>query len=271
MPDLYVIYHQNCPDGFGAAWAMHQHLRGENLHAQYIPAAHGHGPPPMEAGKPLYIFDFSYSRQVMEALAEAHPLTLLDHHRTAQEELEGLEGQHIEIDTSVSGAHMAWRHLMPERDVPDLVRYIEDRDLWKFQLPNSREVSAALWSHPLDFRVWDQLDTRRLAQEGTPILRHQQRIVEDITAHTVWTQVRGYRIPAVNTPVLQSEVCEVLLKQNPGVPFAGAFYDRDGPDGPERKWSLRSEENFDVSEIARHFGGGGHPQAAGFSTPGRPA
>ena len=40
--------------------------------------------------------------------------------------------------------------------------------------------------------------------------------------------------------------------------------DRDG----QRKVSLRATDGrVDVSRIAREFGGGGHPQAAGFSTP----
>ena len=45
-------------------------------------------------------------------------------------------------------------------------------------------------------------------------------------------------------------------------PFAACYFCR--ADG-KRQWSLRSRGNFDVSEVARRFGGGGHNNAAGYT------
>ena len=77
--------------------------------------------------------------------------------------------------------------------------------------------------------------------------------------------IMDHTVPVVNTPVLMSEACEALLENNPQADFAGAYFDRREPSKTIRKWSLRSNTSFDVSQIAKKLGGGGHVQAAGFT------
>ena len=56
----------------------------------------------------VFMIDFSYQRPVMEQLlADVATLTVLDHHKSAQEDLDGLGG-FIEFDMERSGAMMAW-------------------------------------------------------------------------------------------------------------------------------------------------------------------
>lgn len=264
MGPIYVIYHKGCMDGFGAAWAAHRGLSKHGLQAEYLPASYGDAPPDIVPGTRIYVLDFSYSRDVMDDLASKYKVILLDHHATAMRDMEGAPYCHF--DMNKSGAHLAWRHFNPDEDLPALIRYIEDRDLWKWQLPESREVSAALASHPHTFDVWDTLEVPELAREGRAILRCQEKIVESIARQAIWTDVAGYSVPVVNTSVLQSEACEALLAQYPDAAFAGAFYQRPASDGgADQKWSVRSRPGFDVSQVAKQFGGGGHPQAAGFN------
>jgi len=40
--------------------------------------------------------------------------------------------------------------------VPLFLKYIEDKDLWKFSLPFSKEVSRWFAGLPSDFNVWDR-------------------------------------------------------------------------------------------------------------------
>ena len=69
-------------------------------------------------------------------------------------------------------------------------------------------------------------------------------------------------MPAVNSPILNSEIGEALLERFPEAPFV-AIYSNAG-DG-EQRWSLRSRASeFDVSQLASQMGGGGHQPAAGF-------
>lgn len=255
----FILYHAKCADGFGAAWSAWRKLGDE---ASYVPVSHGNPPPVLPEGATVYILDFCYPRDVITALHEQmSSLTILDHHRTAEAELEGLDYGHF--DNSKSGAVLAWEHFHPDEDVPELLRYVMDRDLWHHALPNSREVSAALASHPMDFELWSQLEPAKLAREGEPILRYQQQQVALLADQARFDLMEGHRVPFVNAPVLGSEVGEELLQRHPDSPFAVMYFDRG--DGV-RQWSLRSRADFDVSEIARTYQNGGHRQAAGFET-----
>ena len=261
--NVNVLYHRDCADGFGAAWAAYRKLGYAGV--RYHSCSYGEPPPEMKHGSVVYILDFSFPRNVMLELMERHEVVLLDHHETAEEEIGDLPGCHF--DTSHSGAVLAWRWFHEESkipEIPEILLYVEDRDLWKWELPDSRDISAALESYPKDFRVWDQLDAGKLAREGEAILRHNRLQVERIVRHSGWRTIGDWTVPVVNTPLLASEACEALLEKFPDAPFAAAYHDR----GDQRKWSLRSGGEFDVSEVARSLGGGGHSHAAGFLTAG---
>lgn len=251
-PDV-VLYHAECADGFGAAWALWKRFPS----AQYTPVKHGTPPPQDLAGRSVLIVDFSYPRPTLEALAESTKhLAVLDHHITAQQALAGFP--HACFDQDRSGAVLAWEwaHDGPP---PWLLRYIQDKDLWRWALPLSREINAALASYPLDFRVWDGLTQKTLETEGRAILRHEQELVGKIVAEAVLVSFHGETVPAVQSAVLTSQVGERLSE---GHPFCLIWHDRDG----RRYFSLRSREGHaDVGAIAAAYGGGGHTHAAGFS------
>ncbi|HLE70380.1 MAG TPA: phosphoesterase [Vicinamibacteria bacterium] len=254
-----VLYHAFCADGFGAAWAAWKRL-GDG--ASYVPVQHGVPPPPIPAGSEVYILDFAYSRAETEAIHErASTLRVIDHHRTAEEELRGLD--YAIFDNQKSGAVLSWEFFHPGEPVPEILRYVMDRDLWLHQLPRSREVFSGLSSYPMDFEVWSALDVERLAEEGTVSLRYQSELVGLVCASVRMETLAGYRVPVVNAPLLGSEVGEELLKRYPEAPFVAIYFDRG--DG-KRQWSLRSREDFDVAVVARLFQNGGHRQAAGFES-----
>ena len=264
MTQTYVLYHANCPDGFGAAWAFHSHLGcrecGEPV--DYIPQSYGDPLPEMEPGSQVFILDFSYPRETMTELQDAHErVVLLDHHKTAAEELDGVPNCHI--DQRHSGAFLAWQYFNPMESPPELIMYVQDRDLWHWELPGSREISEAIASYPHTFGTWDKFDIDDLAREGTTLLRHTNIQVEKLVLLATGITVAGWpNIPAVNTPLNISETGEALLKKYPDAPFAATYFESGG----QTRWSLRSRntQDVDVSDIARSMGGGGHPNAAGF-------
>jgi hypothetical protein len=254
-----VLYHANCADGFGAAWAAWHKLGDE---ATYRPVRHGVPAPVLPEGSSVYILDFCYSREVIVAMRKRFAeLQIIDHHRTAEEALKGLD--YAVFDNSKSGAVLAWEHFHPEEPVPLLLRYVMEHDLWRYELPQSREVYSALSSYPMDFEVWNGLEVSELAKEGVPIHRYKKEQVALLCDQARFEELAGYRVPIVNAAVLGSEVGEELLRRYPEARFVVIYFDRG--DGI-RQWSLRSREDFDVSEIARQFQNGGHRQAAGFET-----
>ena len=254
-----ILYHGHCADGFGAAWAAWRKLGDD---ASYVPVLHGAPPPELPRETAVTILDFSYSRVEMLSMRERHKeLRVIDHHRTAEVALSGLD--FATFDNSKSGAVLAWEHFHPGVDVPELLRYVMDRDLWLHELQHSREVSAALASYPMDFKVWNELDVAALAKEGVPILRYQREQVRLACQQARFDDLAGHQVPVVNATVFGSEIGEALLSLHSEAPFVVIYFDR--ADG-KRQWSLRSREDFDVSRIARLFHNGGHRQAAGFET-----
>lgn len=255
---LLVLYHANCWDGFCAAWICHS-VHGK---AEYVPVQYGQMPPDV-TGRDVLIIDFSYPREQLLAMkAAANSLEVLDHHKTAAEALAGLD--FCVFDQSKSGGRLTWEKFYGSRPSPWLVDYTEDRDLWTWKLPASREINASLRTLPLDFDAWDLLNanpdaTSIMRTEGAAILRAEKMIVDQHVRNAHEIVIDGHKVLCVNATSLHSEIAGELAK---GRPFGVCWFEGDDN---ERVYSLRSRaEGIDVSEIAKAHGGGGHRNAAGF-------
>ena len=250
-----VLYHADCADGFGAAWALWKRFP----QAEYIPVRHGHTPPSGLNGKHVLMVDFSYARNVIEQINRvAASFQILDHHVTAQAALAGLPYAYFDIKKSGAILAWEWAHQEPAHW---LIQYIQDKDLWEWRLPKSREISAALASYPFSFTVWDRLDQSKLEIEGRAILRLEEILIDKMVQEAVLVSFQGEMVPALYSPVMTSQIGERLCQ---GFPFCIIWHQQDR----RRYFSLRSRpDTTDVSVIAAKFGGGGHIRAAGFSLP----
>lgn len=260
-----IIYHANCPDGTGAALAAYLKF-GEG--AEYHPKKFGDPPPTPGrlSDRFVYILDFSYPRERLIGMSQAAiSLRVIDHHKTAAADLEGFPWATFDMDHS--GAVLAWRHFFPDQEIPELLLYIEDRDLWRWALPHSLEINAALHAYGLDFRKWVQFvkcwqsHKADLVQEGRAILMAREEMMRVIVDKAERVCLGGFEAQAANAPVLVSEVASVLAERFPPLGIAWHW------DGVSQIYlvSLRSVGEFDVSRLAREFGGGGHRNAAGFT------
>ena len=253
----HVLYHARCDDGFGAAYSAWLVL---GQAAQYIPVAHGEPPPALPDDAIVAMVDFSYKRSIVLGLHEKlQGLVILDHHLTAQSELAGLDFVHFDMDKS--GAHLSWQFFHPGKELPELLSYIEDKDLWRFRLPQSKEVTAALRSYPMSFELWDELKVDDLRREGSSLLRFQEQLVESACQRFRMARLLDWDVPIVNATEFRSEIANRLCELYPTAAFAAAYYDNDAG---YRSWSLRSIGDFDVSAVAHRVGGGGHKNASGF-------
>jgi hypothetical protein len=269
------FHHAGCPDGFGAAWAVWRAWRDD---AHYIPRGHEDALDPRAfEGAQVVFVDIAPSNPLLRQLGElAERVVVLDHHLSARDrfaadpdlgrELAG--GPHcVHFDLDHSGAVLAWRHFHPDDPVPELLRYVEDQDLWYWKLPRSEEVNAAIGSYPQEFEVWEELAARPiadLADEGEPIARANQIEVENTlrAAHPIRLGER--RVEAVNAPQLRSALGHELAKRAAFGPAWGLVYRFAGG---RVHASIYSIGDLDVSEVAAEYGGGGHRNAAGFSVP----
>lgn len=295
------IYHGKCADGFTAAWAVHLALDDQVEFHEGI----YQNPPPDVTGRDVVMVDFSYKRPVLDEMAKkARSILVLDHHKTAeadlaadgnyvvdfgaysgginwerflrnadQDQMEGCPYARIYrvFDMTRSGALIAWEFFHPGQPVPLLVRYVSDRDLWKFAMPASREINAYIFAHEYTFQNWRYLDStldgevgvNQVASMGMAIeLKHHKDVAELTAAFKRRMTIGGYEVWVANIPyTLTSDAGHLMAK---GEPFAACYWDT--PEG--RVFSLRStDEGLDVSEIAKQYGGGGHRNASGFRLP----
>lgn len=278
------IYHANCADGFGAAWAVRRYFGDGNV--SFHAALHGDAPPDA-AGRDVVIVDFCYARPALDHMAaRASSVLVLDHHKTAHDDLRDVpdpagwdawlaarpangNGHKLGavFDMDRSGAGLTWDFFFPGTPRPRLLDHVEDRDLWRFRLDGTREIQAALFSYPYDFALWDRLmardDLGGLRAEGAVIERKHFRDIDELLGVCLRRlTIGGHDVPVANLPyTLINDATHRLAE---GEPFAACYYDK--ADG--RVFSLRStEDGLDVSAIARSYGGGGHEHAAGFQVP----
>jgi oligoribonuclease NrnB/cAMP/cGMP phosphodiesterase (DHH superfamily) len=293
---ILFIYHGKCFDGFTAAWVFDK-LRSLSVGltdrpVEYFAANYGSDPPDCK-GKEVWIVDFSYKRDVMlEKIIKPSTRTFMfDHHKSAEEALDDILGEvrrmglqrdqdkvifdntrcgsailHDEMMRDVgrrAGAHRPHptgrRHLW-------LVDYIEDRDLWKWELPNSKAVSAYISSIPMTFEAWEaayQLGADEMAKQGAGIMKYIEQYGAKARAFGKVEKIAGHKVPTINVQYMNaSDHVGTLAEENPNAPFAAGYFR-----GDTGKWffSLRSRGDFDVSEVAKQFGGGGHKNSAGFN------
>lgn len=296
-----VIYHANCTDGFGAAFAAWLKLGDE---AEYLPMEHGRVPlhiPTTCADREVYILDFSFPRITMDALfRHAKRVVWLDHHKTAFEmwcpgeyerycrEDDASTNGFILLDNNKSGAMLAWGYFHPDTEVPKLIQHIDDRDRWQFKLDGSKELHAALRSYePWTFERWRGIflcglfekETWRVPEEiymeGATILRANIKHIQACLKQTRPCAIRWFDgetdgHPAVNVftglavnapSFLASDLGQELANKSGTFGLVWSI----AADG-QVHCSLRSNGEYDVSAIAKAFGGGGHRNAAGFST-----
>lgn len=309
-----IIYHADCLDGFGAAYAA---WRVYGTTANYRPLHHGEAWEMAElTGHTVFILDFSFAPEVLECLAGiAHSVTQIDHHASALDAWAGkvlpdAHGQHcykasnlplqVIFDLDKSGSRLAWEYFHQDKPIPLLIQHIEEQDLWRFTA-GTRAFCRALRLLPFEFAPWHQLaeetgDTetpryREVIAQGMAIEQYFQREVTLLAQSHLRTpaHLRGEPVDALQARrhgqaiVTQGDLAWMAISGtaiNANMLFASelgnALAEQSGSfglvwqyaEGGEIKVSLRSRgKSLDMAVIATRYGGGGHPNAAGFRMP----
>jgi oligoribonuclease NrnB/cAMP/cGMP phosphodiesterase (DHH superfamily) len=277
-----VIYHNACLDGFTAAWIMWRNF-GDSM--EYVPGVY-QGTVPDVTDRVVYLVDFSYKRDVVDNMLKvAKSVILIDHHKSALEDLWDLAD--VGLDTSNaslenSGAVLTWNFINKltgsKAELLKMVAHVEDRDLWKFVLPETKAICAYLYNK-LDsskdqlimFQEWENLMTASettyygIVLTGNALVEDHSKLARESAKYTRPMEIGGYIVPVCNCqPVFSSEVGNILAQTNP---FGVTYIDMKDC----RNFSFRSDKLnpqwVDVSKIAETLGGGGHAHAAGARVP----
>jgi len=277
---MICYYHGGCPDGWAAAYIV----KKKYPDAQLIPLSYGavdiERMIEESKNQSVIMVDFSLKTQEQHnrLAASANNLFVLDHHKTAKEVLNGVHN--AVFDMNRSGAGLAWDYLFgkdsgwpfedPDSKRPWWVDYTEDQDLWRFNLPNSREINGWLNIQERTVENWDLLlnvrkITPQFAQlQGEAIQQFTEYMVKaalkDLQEGVWLFDGRNHKVGIVNNGHIgTSEVGEAVYSAGYDI----ALMWREDGRGLIR-FGLRST-TVDVGKLASSFpGGGGHKNSSGF-------
>lgn len=286
MSQIVCLYHHDCPDGLGSAWALTKRFPD----AECIAVKYNQPVPQRLLGKIVYIVDFCYPLDELVALsAIAQEVHVFDHHKGMEDTVDqynafvhamGWDETRFRavFDQKRSGAKLTWELLLPEYPTPQIIEHISDRDLWKFELDETEAVMAGLGTYEMSLKSWDQLfrwdpsfhpednghahwaAVDSFEFDGYVVLRKMRMDIERLVELSLRTVVlAGEEVPLINIP--RTLVSETLAQLAINQSFAVGYFDT----AHHREFSLRSsKEGADVSAVARQYGGNGHTHAAGF-------
>ena len=261
--NIVVLYHNGCQDGFGGAWAAWQKFKSKS---DYIGADHDGDSLAQIVDKEVYLIDICYSADIMRDLLERNKkVVVLDHH-ISQRSFMDISTEHV-YDTARSGSVIAWQYFFPGDPIPKLLAHIQDVDLWKFKVPRTKELMAALDGYPFDFKLWNKIAAewedaelvKKYIEEGKTILKFENRILDRLIRHAERVDFEGEKAYAVNSPILESEIGNWIVRHKKAIGIIWSYK------GSSVRVSLRSNGKTDVAALAQRYGGGGHAAAAGFT------
>lgn len=265
-PRTLILYHGKCPDGFGGAYAAWKKFGDK---AEYRPVRYGKPVPTDLAGAHVYFIDFCYEQEVMDSIvAEAASVTVLDHHLGTRPVTESMP-EHV-FDNDRSGATIAWSFFHPDEPVPSLLTFVEDDDIYRFALADTRAVLAYLIVQPYEFEEWDrliaELDGRQTREafflKARTYAEYFGLLAKYAADQAKMVSFEGYECAfATSHPLItmRSSVAAILHEKYPPISLVVSAH----PEG--FGVSIRGNGTVDVAEIARKYGGNGHPNSAGFA------
>lgn len=263
-----VVYHSNCADGFCSAAIAHQHLRD----SRFVSARYGWDPHKelKMGGRTVLFVDFCPTEQVLNELIipRWQHWYVIDHHISHGWILnyDDPDRPHVQFNQNYCAAWIAWEFFNPGEHVPSLVRYVQDRDLWIYELPWSREISAAIQMWPHDFGHWDeQLRARDMdswIDRGRETLEIFKSIYERTAMKSVLVDFNGVKVRMVNTSTMISETCNHILTTRQDVDTVIAFFFKD----PETVvLCFRARAGTECLSLGETVGAAGHPEACACS------
>jgi len=221
----------------------------------------------------VYMVDCSTTSENMKFLIENNKKFIwIDHH--AQKIWQVIE----EIKDPILGLRdkgnihsacvLTWKYLYPKKPVPTILKYIEDVDLWKWEMKDTDEITTSLdldckkdremLKNFFNENVWKSV-INIIIENGRKYINMRTKQIKEIMKNTVIVHWGGYRTAVINTPIHKSHTGDAILKENINVNIVLIWsFNKD-----KVLCSLRSSD-VDVARIADKYGGGGHRLASGF-------
>ncbi|XP_068640291.1 uncharacterized protein [Aristolochia californica] len=315
-----VLYHYPCPDGAFAALAAHLYFKATSLPVSFFPnTVYDPIRPenlPLDELDDVYLLDFAGPEGfVKDISSKVERVIILDHHKTALEMLCGdtsycknvikvldmkrsgatiafdyfndllRQGRPLEISAEVAEVDI-WGKLVPPCELERVTRlfnYVEDGDLWRWVIPDSKAFSSGLKDLNIEFdprqnpSFFDQLlslDPQHVISQGQATLANKQHLIDEILEQSYEFALGGglfghcLAVDADSISNLRSELGNQLAEKSKNLNLRGigavVYRVPELENDQVLKISLRSMELEDTTPISQKYGGGGHRNASSF-------
>lgn len=235
----------------------------------------------------IYILDISLSLYCLETLTKttSAKIIMLDHHKTAFDRYApdvartknerasiSLHNGRVDIalNNGMSGAGMSYIYFFPNTEMPLLVKHVQDRDIWTFEMEHTKPVDQYLKNQVQTIENWTDINAtmchaagyHTIIQEGQILLDAHEADVIDLAHTSEWITIGGSKGLMVECGYEYASDVGAELCKDSGT-FGLTYFTIDDED-KLLQVSLRSEGDYDVEAMAKRLGGGGHKNAAGF-------
>ena len=267
--DIVCIYHKDCVDGTTAAAVLLKKFP----HARVFPLAHGYKKEEIDeildvtsVDAHIYIVDSVLG--LVEFVEKGNEVTVLDHHISVYEETKAFVEKHSNVtyhfDNAKSGASLTWSYLFPEEPVPELVRFVEDNDLWIHAFGDATQhvvnYLSLLRNDPARITLLLDTDIEIVKKNGEQLTAYIHSEVERaVLSEPIILTIGAYEVPLFNITNHQS-ACGNILSTKFDTPMGMYSVGVD-----EVRLSFRSLGHHSPSALvlAELLGGGGHQNASG--------
>ena len=278
-----IIYHHPCQDGQASSWVVKNYLDSINKKYELIGVQHYDYEKQSfvnmlyERVKDKYVVvvDFSFSYDITINIKKlAKGIVILDHHITNKEKLETLD--YAYFDMNFAGVGLSWKYIHGEKEMPLFIQMIQDRDLWKWEIPLSKDFCEGVFNYLYitanndeAYKIYDEIyadgKLDKYIEYGKIVRIKKEKTINKIVRNSkkVYRYTykgKTYRVKLANCEKDIASDLGNALCENDGCDFSVCWrYDH----GLEEYWmNLRSRNDTDVAEISKRFNGGGHKKAA---------
>lgn len=273
MKNVVAIYHKDCSDGTAAAAVILKKFP----EAKVFPLSPSCNIDDMQEvvshiDSETTIYTVDGVMGVKELLNLGYKVTSLDHHAGAKNEYENLAKENpnytFVFDNDKSGASLSWSYFFPDTETPQIIKYIEDFDLWKNKLgENTKFVANYLVSfrdQPEETLKFIDADIQQILERGKIVSNYvDYTVCDEVANKPVKLKIGDYTALGYNVSSVNSSMCGSILSESSGQAFVGFRID-----GEKVKYSIRSKEGQNPSalDLATILGGGGHKNSSGAAT-----
>ncbi len=274
---VVCIYHKNCTDGTTAAAV----LLTKHPDCLLFPLDHNYSQEDLEQilkvidkNTTVYIVDFSLKNDDTEKIIErAKEVINIDHHIGVKDKLEKYTQKYPNFkfifDNNRSGASLTWIYFYGDENIPDVIKYVEDKDIWTWKYGEiTKYVNAYLaifTNKPEEIKKYIENPEKinELINNGKIIAEYTDYLIQNFVsrAKEVTLKIGKFNVKGYNTGLFQSEIGNILSTE---YKETVALFNINGD---YAKISFRSVEGAKPTalDLATILGGGGHKHAAGAS------